>query len=345
MSIFTESESYRPFVYPWAMEVAKKQVIDMTWDVHEVELQDDLRQYNAKGGLGTKTRSHDQNKELIDSLGLLFTEMDRTVAGGYVQIIPFVKNNEILTAFLTIAFKETVHQRAYALAAESFGFTDADWVTFKNYKEMREKIDVMSNSSADLSTRLGFCQKLTQIALSEGIGLFGAFTEFLNLKRFGILMGFNVVNEWSLADETAHVDFNFKVLEAESQYLSFVEKLELQHYTEKLVGEMVQAEKNYIDTLGDQEDLPAEKAKSFIDYLGKLRLYQRGYLDFRDVPENPLPWMDYILSASKHHNFFETRVTSYSHQPLSGEVDYSKYIPLLTNRVITYDRDYEGIYP
>jgi hypothetical protein len=37
----------------------------MTWDVHQIELQDDLQQYNSKGGLATPTRTHEQNKNLV----------------------------------------------------------------------------------------------------------------------------------------------------------------------------------------------------------------------------------------------------------------------------------------
>jgi len=336
MSLFTESEGYRPFHYPWAVEMAKKQAIDMFWDVHQIELQDDLRQYNSKDGLTTKNRTHEENKKLVDTLSLAFTEMDMGVASGYTKLLPFVRNNEQRTGFITSAFKETVHQRAYALAAESFGFTDADWVAFRTYKEMSDKIDVMTLNEADPSTRLGFCKILTQIALGEGIGLFAAFTSFLNLKRFGLLIGFNDVNQWSLADETVHVEYNFKVLESEGKLLSYVEQLELQKYTETLTAEFVKVEKAYIDLLGEQEDLTKDQLKAYMDYLGALRLYQRGYLDFKDVPVNPLDWMDYMLSASKHENFFEKRVTSYSHNPLIGEIDYSKYKAAMVDRVIKY---------
>lgn len=336
MSLFTESEGYRPFIYPWAIEAAKKQAIDMFWDVHQIELQDDLRQYNSKNGLATANCSHEQNKKLIDTLSLAFTEMDMAVASGYTKLLPFVRNNEMRTAFLTIAFKETIHQRAYALAAESFGFTDADWVAFKQYKEMSDKIDTMTNSDADASTRLGFCKILTQIALGEGIGLFAAFTSFLNFKRFGILIGFNDVNQWSLADETGHVDFNFKVLKNEVRLLSFVEQLELQKFTEALAYKFAEVEKNYVDLLGEQEGLSIEQLKSYMGYLVELRLYQLDYRKFEQVPVNPLDWMDYMLSASKHENFFEKRVTSYSHLPLIGEVDYSSYKAAMVNRVIKY---------
>ena len=63
--IFTESTTYRPFVYPWAVEAEKKQRIDMYWHEGQIDLQDDLRQYNSKDGLKTKTMSHVQNKEII----------------------------------------------------------------------------------------------------------------------------------------------------------------------------------------------------------------------------------------------------------------------------------------
>lgn len=53
MSIFERSQSYRPFKYPFAVEAAKKHTIDMHWAEHQVELQDDLIQYNSQNGLKT----------------------------------------------------------------------------------------------------------------------------------------------------------------------------------------------------------------------------------------------------------------------------------------------------
>ena len=51
------------------------------------------------------------------------------------------------------------------LLAETLGFTDADWSSFKSYKEMVDKIDVMSKLDVDLSTPLGYAAKLTQVLL------------------------------------------------------------------------------------------------------------------------------------------------------------------------------------
>lgn len=199
MSVFKESMSYRPFVYPWAVEMSKKHAIEMFWDVHQIELQDDLRQYNSKDGLKTKDVSHETNKYIIDQLLCVFTEMDKTVAGGYTQLLPYIKNNEARTWFLTVAQRETVHQRGYAILAETFGFTDKDWSRFSEYAEMRDKLDAMT-APCNLIGRDEYkaAAILATILLGEGIGLFGAFAVLLNFKRQGKLMGFNDVNQWSL---------------------------------------------------------------------------------------------------------------------------------------------------
>ena len=85
---------------------------------------------------------------------------------------------------------------------------------------------------------------------------------------------------------------------------------------------------NLIFSMGDQEDLTLEQAKDFIEYLGELRLYQLGMIPEQDVRENPLSWIEYILTATSHANFFEKRSVDYSHNKLEGTVDYSKYLEL-----------------
>lgn len=334
--IFEDSVSYRPFKFPWAVEAEKKQRIDMMWHEGQIDLQDDIRQYNSKDGLKTKTKSHEENKRIIDTSILLFTEMDKTVAGGYVELLPYTKNNEIRSMFIQHAAKEVVHQRGYALLAETIGFTDADWESFKTYKEMVDKIDVMSVLDVDLSTPLGYAAKLTQILLGEGIGLFAAFTSLLNFKRFGMIMGFNDVNSWSLSDETGHVENNIKVVQTIYAKLSQEDQLKLQAITTVMVNDFVKAEKAYINLIGDCEDLPKEQFKSYIEYLGEVRQYQLGYTGKMSVRDNPVEWMDWMLSGEKHDNFFEKKITSYSHNKLEGKIDYKKYLPLLENRVLYY---------
>lgn len=334
MSVFVESESYRPFKYPFAVEAEKKQVIDTYWHEGQIDLQDDLRQYHSKDGLATPNCSHEYNKKVLDTMLLFFTQQDMSVAGGYVELLPYTKNNEIKSLFLQHAAKEVRHQRAYALAGETFGFTDADWNAFRQYKEMVNKIDVMTSTDMDVSTPLGYCLKLTQVLLGEGIGLFSAFTSLLNFKRFGLLIGFNDVNSWSLLDEFLHVQNNIAVVHTIIPQLSEEDRFALIANTKIMVDKFVEAEHLVIDLLyedGPLEGITISQFKDYITYLGKLRLFELGYIGKLEVPENPMKWMDSMLGAERHGAFFEKKITDYSHKKLEGKVDYSKYKVLLDN--------------
>lgn len=333
MSIFEESKSYRPFKYPRLVELTKTHSIDMHWHEGQVVLQDDLMQYNTKGGLATKNVSSDVNKYVIDSTLCLFTELDKVVAQGYASLIPHANNNEVRNWFLTVSAREVIHQRAYALGAETFGFSEDDWSAFRDYVEMQGKIDVMTADNGDLSEPLNFAKSLAQLLLGEGIGLFAAFTTLLNFKRHGLLVGFNDVNVWSLADETDHVAGNILVLDAiRKEDLTEAENIDLNKFIEECVERYVEAEKLFIDLLfvkGDCEDLTSDELKEYIDYLGDLRRYQLGLLSVGSVRKNPLPWVEIMLGGVKQVNFFEQKVTDYNHGGLTGKVDYSRYKTLI----------------
>jgi len=334
MSVFEESLSYRPFKYPFAVEAEKKQVIDTYWHEGQIDLQDDLRQYYSKDGLKTPNCSHEYNKYVLDTLLLFFTQLDMSVAQGYVELLPHTKNNEIKSLFLTHGSKEVRHQRAYALAGETFGFTDADWNAFRQYKEMTSKIDVMTFNSVPVSTPLGYALKLTQVLLGEGIGLFAAFTSLLNFKRYGLLIGFNDINQWSLLDEFLHVENNITVLKQIIPELDDSERNNLIEVTKVLVKDFVDAEHAVIDLLyekGSLEGIDKEDFKNYINYLGKNILFKIGYVGSLEVPNNPLKWMDSMLSAERHGAFFEKKITDYSHKKLEGDIDYNKYKVLLDN--------------
>ena len=327
MSIFENSAAYRPFKYPKLVELAKKHSVDMHWTEQQVELQDDLRQYNAVGGLDTTNTSHSTNKQILDKVLCLFTELDKTVGEGYTKLLPYVKNNEARNWFLTAASREVIHQRAYALAAETFGFEESSWRDFEQYIEMVDKIDLMT-ISGDLSDPFNFAVELTRLLLSEGIGLFAAFSTLLNFKRHGLLIGFNDINQWSLLDENEHVIGNIFVLEEIRKVLTDGENEDLDRITDSFIECFVASEKAFIDLvfdIGDLEDLTKEDMKGYIDYLGNMRSHQLGRTPHWKVGENPLKWLEFMLVGKNHDNFFEKRVTDYSHAGLLGEVDYSIY--------------------
>ena len=53
-------------------------------------------------------------------------------------------------------------------------------------------------------------------------------------------------------------------------------------------------------------------------YVCAIRLAQLGLQKIYPVYYNPLPWLDAILNAPEHTNFFENRVTEYTRSATKG---------------------------
>lgn len=335
MSIFIDSASYRPFKYPWMVDAEKTHAVDMHWHEDQVDLQSDIQQYFSSNGLATANQTHKVNKEILNKILCLFTEMDKAVGEGYTKLLPLVKNNECRTLLMTQAAREIRHQRGYALGSETFGFSDSDWLVFSEFVEMQNKIDLMSGDlldGKDVTDPYRFCVLLVQILLGEGIGLFTAFSTLLNYKRFGLIVGFNDVNQWSLLDETDHVRNNIRILKEARKDLTEVENTSIERFIVEMVDKYVEAEHAFTETLyeiGTPEGMPKQDTKDYISYLGELRLYQMELIGSESVRKNPFEWMDWLLSAPRHGNFFEKRITDYSHTGLIGDIDYSKYSNVL----------------
>jgi ribonucleotide reductase beta subunit family protein with ferritin-like domain len=329
LSVFERSKAYKPFKFPKLVEEEKKHRIDMYWHENQTDLSDDLRQYHSKEGLKTENVSHERHKLLLEKLLPLFTASDTSVSEGYAKLLPHANNNEIRGLLFTQGAREVTHYRGYALANETFGFPESSWEEFHEYKEMQDKVDLMLADVGDLSNKLNWCKQLAVVLLGEGISLFGSFCPLLNLKRSGLCVGFNDINQWSLIDEAHHISNNIYILRQAWLELSNEERDELCTFILECSQRYVDAEHRFIELIfedGPLEDLTEAQLKGYITYLGKHWLRELGLIGSLDVPENTIEWMDWMLSGVKHDNFFEKKVTSYSHNGLQGDVDYTKYL-------------------
>jgi ribonucleoside-diphosphate reductase beta chain len=65
--------------------------------------------------------------------------------------------------------------------------------------------------------------------------------------------------------------------------------------------------------------LTAAEVKQYIRYIADRRLIQLGLKGNWKVKENPLEWLDWVISGDSLKNFFEGVVTDYSSQGMEGE--------------------------
>ena len=306
------SETYKPFHYPWAVEITTRHE-KAHWIEDELDLSDDVSDW--KSGKVT-----DIEKEYVTNILRLFTQSDVAVGQNYFdQFIPKFKNNEIRNMLGSFAAREGIHQRAYALLNETLGLPDSEYHAFLEYKVMVDKIEFMQESDNNSMKGLGLA--LAKSVFNEGVALFASFVMLLNFQRFGKMKGMGKVVEWSIRDESMHVEGNSNLFKSFcAEHPKLVDD-EFKKEIYMMATEIVKLEDKFIDlaySLGDIEGLSADDVKKYIRYITDRRLLQLGLKTTFKVKENPLSWLEWVLNGADHTNFFENRVTEYEVAGLSG---------------------------
>lgn len=307
-TLYEHSKTYKPLQYQWA-EDFRKQSENMHWIVEEAELIKDVEDYKN----GSK-----EEQEFLKNILSIFTQSDFNVGAGYLNIINKIKNNEVrgmLSSFMT---REFIHQEAYAHLNESLGFPDSYYTDFLKHKETLEKDTYM----ADNVFKDNFGLSLAKGILLEGISLFGSFIMLKNFERVGRYLGVCQINDWSLKDESLHVEGNAKLFRVWCSENQGEVNDTFKRHIYSMVREIVDLEKAFIDFAFGSYNPPKltkEEVKNYIEYIADRRLTQLGLKPNYGVNDNPLPWMDEITNGSVVQNFFEGKVTEYSVSGMKGE--------------------------
>ena len=322
MSRLTEySTTYKPFSAPWAMQIAEEHE-KIHWGTWEVRLQEDLSQW--KGG-----RISDSEKSYITQILRVFTQSDVAVGGNYCSLfIPAFKNNEIRNMLLSFANREGTHQRAYALLNDTLGLHESEYTKFLSFDEMRDKIEFMLNPPdqvEDKDEELAY--HLARTVCNEGMSLFSAFVMLLNYQRFGKMRGMCEVVEWSIRDESMHVEGMTKLFHEYCLENPHVVNDNLKAYVYRNFEKAVELEDALVELIyGGEEvvnELSISDVKTYVRYLADRRLLQLGLKPIFKQKTNPLPWLDWVIAGDSFKNFFEGTVTDYNASGMTGEFDWS----------------------
>jgi len=312
MSLLQVSKTYKPFLYPWAVEMVKKHE-EIHWIEDEAELSEDVQDW--------KTKLTAEEKEFITQVLRLFTQSDVQVGENYHELlIPKFKNNEIRNMLSSFASREGVHQRAYALLNDTLGLPDEEYHAFLEYKEMADKIDFMSQGK--INNHTGLALALAQSVFNEGMSLFASFVMLLNFQRFGKMKGMGTIVEWSIRDETLHVQGNAKLFREFCEEHPRIVNDELKSQIYEMSKQAVKLEDKFVELAfknNDVQGITKEEVKAYIRYVADRRLLQLGLKTKFKQKDNPLPWLDWVLNGASHDNFFEKRVTEYSVNGMEGD--------------------------
>ena len=129
------------------------------------------------------------------------------------------------------------------------------------------------------------------------------------------MKGMGQIITWSVRDESLHCLSIIKLFRTFVQENPEIWTEELKRDIYISCATIIDHEDAFIDLAfegGAVEGLTPREVKEYIRYIADRRLIQLGLNELFHVDKNPLPWLDEMLNAVEHANFFENRATEYS---------------------------------
>ena len=310
--LLTSSAAYKPFRYPWAFDMWKKQQ-QVHWMPEEVPLGEDCKDW--------ATNLNDKERNLLTQIFRFFTQSDVEVNDNYMERYARVfKPTEVKMMLASFSNMETIHIAAYALLLETIGMPESEFSAFLEYDALKAKHDYMQQfgveTDADIARTVAMFGGFT-----EGLQLFASFAMLMNFPRFNKMKGMGQIISWSVRDESLHCEGMIKLFHAFSKETGCVTKAvadDIVQCCETVVG----LEDRFIDLAfeaGEVQGMTPEDIKGYIRFIADWRLRQLALPEVYGIRENPLPWLQSLLSGVEHANFFEARATEYSKAATRGQ--------------------------
>ena len=312
MSLLDANPVYKPFTYPWCYDAWLTQQ-RVHWLPEEVPLADDVKDWHHKL---SKSEHH-----LMTQIFRFFTQPDIEVNNCYMkhysQVFQPTEVQMMLAAFSNI---ETVHIAAYSHLLDTIGMPETEYSAFLQYREMKAKYDYMQQFGVDTKKDIALTLAVFG-AFTEGLLLFASFAILLNFPRFNKMKGMGQIVTWSVRDESLHCASLIKLFKTFVSENTEIWSQDLQSELYKACETIVIHEDAFVDLafeLGSVEGLTPNNVKDYIRYIANRRLAQLGLQPIYQIEKHPLPWLDTMLNAVEHTNFFENRATEYSKAATKG---------------------------
>jgi len=308
-------EYFKPFNYPWAYDSWLKHE-QSHWLHTEVPMLEDVKDW--------KKKLTDSEKNFLTHIFRFFTQGDIDVAGGYVKnYLPYFPQPEIRMMLMGFAAREALHVAAYSHLIETLGLPENTYNEFLEYSEMKDKHDYILDISTQSGDRATTATHIAVFsAFTEGMQLFSSFIMLLNFPRHGKMKGMGQIITWSIVDETQHAESMIKLFRTYIEENKEIWNDELKSKIYSIAEKMVELEDKFIDlafSMGEMEGLDSADVKQYIRYIADRRLISLGLKGINKVKRNPLPWVEEMINAPTHTNFFENRATDYAKGALSGD--------------------------
>jgi ribonucleoside-diphosphate reductase subunit M2 len=276
----------------------KKQV-DCFWIVNEVNLAQDLNDWN--------TLNEDEQK-FIKMVLAFFSASDGAVTENLA--VRFMADIQVSEARAFYGFQiamENIHSEMYSLLIDTY-IKDSEEKTklfeaTKHYPCITKKFNWAKKWLND--KRSSFAARLVAFACVEGLLFSSSFASIYWLKKRGLMPGLTFSNELISRDEALHTEFAILL------YSKLVRKLPKKRIHE-IIMEAVEIEKEFIcDALPcSLIGMNSKLMSQYIEFVADRLAVQLGIPKIYKT-QNPFDFME-LISLEGKTNFFEKKVSEYS---------------------------------
>ena len=329
--------TYNVTDYEWAYK-AYEAIQSTHWRANEIPLGEDVVDF-------AKLPKEEQN--FITNILRLFTQNDVQAIQGYVKLIGLVKPVPIQMMLAAFMNTEAIHVDAYSLLTDTLGFDSAFYEEFFDIPVMERKIDYLekakvkkyedykelglSDAELDKRFRKDILRMVAVYAAGlEGIELMAEFMLLLSYQQLGLFKGMSQINFYSIVDEMQHVTGNSMLFLQLKRENYDVYDSELEQDIINAIKQIVEQEDAMLDFLytnGKHPNITKEEAKAYIRFMADRALTLLELPKQYGSTNNPIKFMDELLSAVEFSNFFESKSTAYAKGGVTGDITTLKHNP------------------
>lgn len=308
-----------PSVNPWATELWKKGCAN-NWMPTEVPMEKDIAQWKSKDVLT------DDERLLVRRCLGFFAGSESLVSSNLTKNVgKYITDPECCQYILRQSFEESLHNNTVVYICDSLNLEIEEvFEAYMSIPSIKAKDDFLMNITKDIGRkdfdietndgkREFLRNMITYYIICEGIMFYSGFVMLLALKRQNKMPGIGEQIEYTLRDESLHIEFGVKAINQIKEEYPQVWTKDFEKETKEHVLRAMELEVEYARDILPNGILGLS-ADMFIDYtkyIANRRLTAIGIeSEFGNV-KTPFPWMTDVVDLGKCKNFFESRVTEY----------------------------------
>lgn len=319
----------RPMKYPVFYEMYKN-AIKNTWTVDEVDFSSDI--------VDLQRKLTPAERFLIGRLVAFFATGDSIVGNNLVlNLYKHVNSPEARLYLSRQLYEEALHVQFYLTLLDTYlpdqNERERAFAAVHNIPSIHKKaqysykwIDSINDLHRldTIEDRRKFLMNLICFAGTiEGLFFFGAFAYVYFLRSKGLLNGLATGTNWVFRDESAHIEFAFKVIDTALEEEPNLLDARMKDMIIAMFKEAIDAEMTFAIDILDHgvAGLSAKDMRTYLEFIADQRLERLGIPHQFNV-RNPFDFMN-LQDTQELTNFFERRVAAYQ-VGVTGNVSFDE---------------------